>query len=182
MTFQLGPGSEYLYPNWGLLFGFVNEDKIIFIFVGDIFSDKLNSIQTDLDWNNFKKSIEGLVAHEGVHIKQMERVNPAMYYILAAEMIEGVEGEIPANKARDYLGMPQETMAFALQAIKEYEGLGYSYDQMLKLLRKPNDEEITPNSSESDIFWNYVNYFEPHEKPFRRFLNYIYGYIQELKS
>jgi hypothetical protein len=124
----------------------------------DVFDDESLARQ-------FYTAVRNVIEHELVHREQLDRSD------LHAQ------GDDPYNTVK-YLSNPSEIMAMARQAVNQFLDLGYNEHQVLQLLRAPwKKMSHVPDRSESDVFWNYTEWFDGHDPVFQKFVRYMADYL-----
>jgi hypothetical protein len=113
----------------------------------------------------FYTATRNVIEHELVHKEQLVR----------SEL--HAQGDDPHNVVQ-YLSNPSEIMAMAKQAVNQFLDLKYTPDQILLLLRAPwKDINHAPGRGESDVFWNYTEWFDGKDPVFQKFVRYMTDYL-----
>ena len=114
---------------------------------------------------NFLTAVRNVVEHELVHREQLDKSSGK------------IKGDKPHNVVA-YLSNPAEAMAMARQCVNQFLDLGYQKQQILQLLRAPwRRTDGVPGRGESDIFWNYTEWFDGKDPDFQRFVKYMVDYL-----
>lgn len=168
------PDEDCLITQWSIdtannVEGREKGTTIVQLVIGKKFIDKIKSIKTNTEWNSLVKAIETTIGHEYVHKKQLPKIPSAV--------IQSTWDADKVNDSKYYLSIPQEIMAFAYQAVKEFQMAGANRKQILDRIRKPADASIKPKIEDSDIFRTYLYFFKPSDKIFRKFITYMYHYV-----
>lgn len=116
----------------------------------------------------FYTAVRNVIEHELVHREEQKRSG------------NKAKGENPHDTVK-YLSNPSEMMAMARQSVNQFLDLGYTKEQVAQLLRAPWDLNSinTPNRSESDVFWNYTEWFDGKDPAFKKFASYMAQYLAE---
>ena len=140
---------------------------------GDVTLFLLNDFYDRIDSNNFSyflDIVETILIHEYTHVAQLEK---------ARNHFKGVDIESSVK----YLSNIHEIQAHANQAMSYGLKIGYSIEDLTKLLKNPKNSKVEPQ--EIDAFWKYYDIFYGEygdKKVWDRFLKYCFQYLYQLES
>ena len=178
IQFEYSPSyGEQVRDRWaevGLTKGYIYSDGSIGIGYD---SDFWKTFEDDDLWDNFKKAVSSIIAHELTHRDQFIKIINNSGYI---DSIDNVNNS-------DYLSHPKEIQAFAREAVEDYMQLGYKVKEILQLIRTASGGTASQaHKEESDAFWYYYEYFQDKEygnqKVWNKFLKYMYEYLRSLDN
>jgi hypothetical protein len=165
-TQEFGSPTNSSKAEVGLIGGATLIDGSIEVHFMDSFYE---TFEDDYLWDEFIIVVEQIIEHELVHREQFKRIkNPEVLDRLAVDPEDSVE----------YYSSKIEQMAMAKQAVKEFQTIGYENNDILKRVKQPFSNKVTPGREESDVFWNYTELFYPNDKALKGFLKYMYGYLR----
>lgn len=178
IQFENSPSfGEQVRDRWaevGLTKGYIYSDGSIAIGYD---SDFWKTFEDDYLWDNFKKAVSSIIAHELTHRDQFIKMISNAGYV---DSIDNVNNS-------DYLSHPKEIQAFAREAVEDYMQLGYEVKEILQLIRTAGGGNVSQaHKEESDAFWYYYEYFQDKEygnqKVWNKFLKYMYEYLRSLDN
>lgn len=171
------PDGAFIRDNWasvGISCGWINTDGS----VGVGYIDKFwETFEDGERWEDFVKVISAILVHELTHRDQfIKMMNNSGFFDSASDLQDS-----------KYLAHPKEIQAFAREAVEEYIQLGYSIGDILQLLRTAAGGNVKQaHKEESDAFWYYYDYFQDKQygdqKVWRKFLKYMYEYLQQAEK
>ncbi len=103
-----------------------------------------------------------IIRHESVHLQQSARSDKA--YSLERS---------PAGNAKKYFSHHSEQMAYALSFVDNMKQRGYTKAKMLDAIKNKQDTRIWIQKVYSDVL---------DDKQFKRFMRYVYDYINQVEE
>lgn len=103
-----------------------------------------------------------IIRHESVHLQQSERSDKA--YSLERS---------PAGDKKAYFGHHSEQMAYALSFVDNMKERGYTKEMMLDAIKNQKDTNIWIQKVYSTIL---------DEKQYKKFMRYVYDYIDDIEE
>ena len=134
--------------------------SIVVMYIAENFFELLST----MDWNSFVNKFLAVLEHEYVHKYQIKKIP---HNILSRAMAD-------SDVAEEYLGNKHEVMAFALQAVRELQDIGFTRKQVLAIIRRPRQ---IPDIAVSETLHAYLYVFDSGDPILKRFLKYMYLYI-----
>jgi hypothetical protein len=156
--------AMYIRPNEEIIDAFMTSSKLMKIRVSTEFNNAIK-----YQFNDVINAIHSIIVHELTHGNQFDK---SKIKFRTANL----------NTQSSYLSNRQEIQAHANGAMQEYLNIGYSIEQIKKMLRSPSEENQSPDVREVDQFWGYYDYFyDPNEKNniWKLFLKYCYQYLDD---
>ncbi|MCK9575750.1 MAG: hypothetical protein WC979_02600 [Candidatus Pacearchaeota archaeon] len=170
----------------GLIQSRIDQDGNIIVDYADYFYETFEDEEL---YDEFGTVLARILAHERTHAGQLDKIrmgrNSYDFYNILGKI-----GKDPSNRFK-YLSSKQEMMAFAVECVEEFRGMGYSDSDILRKIKTPFKDY-----QESNIFYLYIDYFDYRghvfdndEKERKKckdvidgFLKYMYQYITKPKS
>lgn len=144
----------------GITHGSIDADG--YVTVGYNSSDFYKTFDDDYLWNNFINTVKSIISHELTHRNQlsMNRINTDE--IIPADM----------STAHSYMSDKRELQAFARQAIQDFLNVGYTKEQILRLLK--GEKTNAAHAEESGAYWYYHDLKRDDPKTWTSFKKHMY--------
>lgn len=181
--------SGFGYPQFddmasvGIIDAGISDDGEIIIRYADYFYE---TFEDDDLFNTFITVFKRTVAHEMTHYNQLVKIRKGRSQYDYMQILSKLSKD-PNNRDK-YLSSPQEIIAFAVESVEEFRGLGYTDAEILKKIKTP-----FVDYSETNIFYMYIDLYDWHwmeklddpdkkeidrcKKIIDKFLHHMYMYI-----